>query len=179
MIKSEPWVAYFKESVGQPLTFSTTNKPIVIDSKGKNSMGVAQRNNLPIDVISPLEQSNRMAIAQMKRDKSDNVLTPKSHSGRKASKKEPAKKAGRGRTAAAKKSSSRPNSSSSSSSRSSSSPSSPSNNRSKHLKSKKASAKASTQVGNKLATSLGPQKLAKKLTVTGPRAKDIFSKTKE
>ena len=99
MIKSEPWVAYFKQSVGQPLTFSPTNKPVIIDSKGNKSAGTAQSSNLPIDVISPLEQTNRMAIAQMKKDKDDSMLTPKSLSVRRPSKKEGVKKTGRGYTA--------------------------------------------------------------------------------
>ena len=176
MIKSEPWVAYFKQSVGQPLTFSPTNKPVIIDSKGNKSAGTAQSSNLPIDVISPLEQTNRMAIAQMKKDKDDGVLTPKSLSVRRPSKKEGVKKTGRGYTASKTNSKKKKKNhlNPTSTSTSTSTPNSLSTKKSKSLKSK--TPKSS---GNKVVTSLGPQKQAKHLTFTGARAKDIFSKVKD
>ena len=155
---SQPWLNYFKRSVGAPLVFSTQNRPVVINEKSKHT-AVGQKNNLPIDVISPLEQNNRMAIAEMKGGKEGNIMKKQAVVKRKSYSKDARKKQG-GHSAKKKSSSST----------------------AKTAKSKKSSTK-STGSGisakrQKKATALGDKSAVSKLTVTGSRAKDIFSKVR-
>ena len=158
---SQPWLNYFKRSVGAPLVFSQQNRPVVINEKSKNT-AAGQKNNLPIDVITPLEQNNRMAIAQMKSGKEDNIMKKPAVVKRKPYGKDVRKKPG---THSTKKNSS--------------------SAVAKTTKSKKSSTKLSAQGKSvkkkkkKKTTQLGDKGLVSKLTVTGSRAKDIFSKVRD
>lgn len=158
MMKSEPWVRYFKKTVGSPTIFSSQPRPVVIkNSENSKPAAAGQNNNLPIDVISPLEQSNNMAIAQMKNDKRERISPGQSVSKRGPSSKELSSKHQRptirGKKSTTKKTKSgRPKSSIT-----------------------KTGKSAKPTAGKTLTTKQGTKGLVKKLTLTGKRAKDIFS----
>lgn len=158
MMNSQPWLTYFKNSVGQPLIFSPQNSAVVINEKSKQPVS-GQKSDLPIDVISPLEQNNRMAIAEMKEAKKDGIMkgtavVKKRSQGKDARTKQVAgssKKPRQSHTTKIDK---------------------PKRQTSKK---KKSSKKSATNTNSKTGA-LGDKAVIKKLTVTGRRAKDIFSK---
>ena len=62
-MKPEPWIDHFKKTVGQSSQWSRQPRPVVIDRKAKDSTK-ANSNDLPLTVVSPLEQYNEMAAAE-------------------------------------------------------------------------------------------------------------------
>ena len=69
-MKSEPWIDHFKKTVGQPTLWSTTPKPVVIvQSKKSNSLRndttSDTESNMPLTVVSPIEQYSEMAEADI------------------------------------------------------------------------------------------------------------------
>ena len=183
MMQSQPWITYFKQTVGAPLEFSSQTKPVIIKNSGNSKpLAAGQNKNLPIEVISPLEQTNNMAIAQIKSGKSDDILTKLPVSRRKPSKKEVPRK-GRG---------SKPKSSKTGKGHSSATKSGKSAKSTSHQTKKATHGKTVAGKPIKGATRLGPKgaklpkgpkgprgRPVKQLTLSGAKAKDIFSQNRD
>ena len=85
-MKAEPWIEHFRKTVGDTTLWSNRPRPIVI-KRGKegDSGGNKNNENLPLTVVSPIEQSNDMAQAQVQTQaRTQGELTTKSdkNSGR-------------------------------------------------------------------------------------------------
>jgi len=66
-MKAEPWIAHFKKTVGQPSLWGCTPKPVVITpAKKSNTATSGAAANMALTVVSPMEQVNEMAEAEMK-----------------------------------------------------------------------------------------------------------------
>jgi len=67
-MKSEPWIEHFKKTVGQPTVWGTPPRPVVISAPDKKKPPGGQdsaRANMPLTVVSPMEQYNEMAEAEL------------------------------------------------------------------------------------------------------------------
>ena len=65
-MKPEPWIAHFKKTVGQPTLWSAKPHPVVIaQTKKSNESGSDAEPNMPLTVVSPIEQYSEMAEADM------------------------------------------------------------------------------------------------------------------
>lgn len=62
-VKSEPWIAHFKKTVGQPSLWTPEPRPVFISPAKKES--ASDKPNLPLTVVSPVEQYNHMAEAEL------------------------------------------------------------------------------------------------------------------
>jgi len=74
-MKSEPWIAHFKKTVGQPSLWGPASRPVVIRPTKKNSPGESAASgggkvNMPLNVVSPIEQYSEMAEAEMHKTQS-------------------------------------------------------------------------------------------------------------
>ena len=77
-MKAEPWIDHFQKTAGHTSVWSKKPQPIVIkQGKNKNTSAASgddkkNQENLPLTVVSPIEQSNEMAQAELagKNDKS-------------------------------------------------------------------------------------------------------------
>lgn len=162
MIAPEPWIHYFRKSVGQPSLFSPNPRPIVIDQPNTSKPATAgEKGNLPINVISPLEQTNQMAMAELKNSKNAVTGSRGSLSTEKRKRKPPQPKT-KGKKTAVKRGPGRAS-------------------KRKHKSGTKPGSSKSTNKtranGRRLvATKIAPKKgKNKSLTVTGHKARDIFS----
>jgi hypothetical protein len=63
-MKPEPWIEHFRSTVGKSSTWSEKPRPIFLKQNRKNSGGDSAR-NLPLTVVSPIEQSTAMATAEL------------------------------------------------------------------------------------------------------------------
>ena len=63
-MKSEPWIEHFKKTVGQSSQWGRLPRPIVIERKAKDTVK-ANNTDLPLTVVSPIEQYNEMAAAEV------------------------------------------------------------------------------------------------------------------
>jgi hypothetical protein len=96
-MKAEPWIAHFQKTVGRTRPWSNKPRAIVIESSenrsrkgtGSDDEDGSKKNheNLPLTVVSPIEQSNEMAQAELVAKSDKRVATERGqsvHSQRKA-----------------------------------------------------------------------------------------------
>ena len=73
-MKSEPWIEHFKKTVGQSSQWNRRPSPVVIERKAKDTTK-ANNTDLPLTVVSPLEQYNEMAAAEVTKPPKTTVET--------------------------------------------------------------------------------------------------------
>lgn len=74
VMKAAPWISHFKNSVGKPSNWSLGNRVIVIKGS-KVGSGPEAKQNMPLNVVSPVEQYSQMAKAEMSASATDNKKT--------------------------------------------------------------------------------------------------------
>ena len=74
VMKAAPWITHFKNSVGKSSSWTSGNRVIVIKGN-KVGSGPEAKQNMPLNVVSPVEQYSQMAKAEMSADATVNKKT--------------------------------------------------------------------------------------------------------
>ena len=76
-MNAEPWIDHFQKTAGH--TSLWTSKPMAIvikpSNKNKNTEDTGAGENLPLTVVSPVEQSNEMAQAELASNSNKRTFT--------------------------------------------------------------------------------------------------------